>query len=271
MTADPIITVMTLNLWGGQQWLHRRDAVAAWVEQIRPDLLALQEVVRTPDHCQATWLADRTGMTAVFSPAHERTDFEFGNAVLTRLPITATRSTSLTAGAGARVGERRGAVTVEVQSGHGSVAFTSTHLAHLFDEGWLRQAQVLDLADFVQLGSHNDFPPIVCGDFNARPDSTEVRFVKGLHAIDGRSFHLFDAFEVANPNVSGFTWDNRNPNAALNQVPDQRIDYVFVGVRTNDGAGRVITAKIVCDQPHDGVWASDHFGVAVELACPPTA
>lgn len=109
-------------------------------------------------------------------------------------------------------------------------------------------------------------PPIVCGDFNARPESTEVRFIKGLHALDQRSFHLFDAFEVANPGQPGYTWSNANPFAAAEQVPDQRIDYIFVGVHAEDGAGRVLTAHVVCNEPRGGGWPSDHFGVAAELS-----
>jgi endonuclease/exonuclease/phosphatase family metal-dependent hydrolase len=150
------------------------------------------------------------------------------------------------------------------------VSVTSTHLSHLFDQGWVREQQVRQLADFVAAGS-GEFPPVVCGDFNARPASTEVRFIKGLHAFDGRSFHLFDAFEVAHPGELGFTWNNANPFAASNNTPDQRIDYVFVGVRTDDGAGTVLDAAVTCDAPRGDVYPTDHFGVVARLACPARA
>jgi endonuclease/exonuclease/phosphatase family metal-dependent hydrolase len=140
-------------------------------------------------------------------------------------------------------------------------------LSYRFDEGWVREAQVRQLADFVGTGS-GDFPPIVCGDFNARPESTEVLFIGGLHALDGHSFHLFDAFEVAHPGELGFTWNNTNPYTAQDPTPDQRIDYIFVGVRTADGAGKVLDAAVVCDATRRGVWPSDHFGVVAQLACP---
>lgn len=265
MSGGEDLTVMTLNLWGHQRWETRRHAVAAWVNELGPDLIALQEVVRTADHCQASWLAEHTGMTATFAAASHNSGGEFGNAVLSRLPVIADRFILLTDGGGSS--ERRGAVTVEVDGPHGRVVCTSTHLAHLFDEGWLRELQVRELAEFVRTDS-SDFPPIVCGDFNARPDSTEVRFIKGLHALDGVSCHLFDAFETAHPGAAGHTWVNGNPNAATNRIPDQRIDYIFVGVRSGNGAGQVIAAELVCDSPRHGVWPSDHLGVMARLSGP---
>jgi endonuclease/exonuclease/phosphatase family metal-dependent hydrolase len=123
----------------------------------------------------------------------------------------------------------------------------------------------VQLAEFVR-AAPGGYPPILCGDLNARPDAAEVRFLKGLASSGGRSFHLFDAFEVAHPGAPGHTWDNRNPYAAMNAVPDQRIDYVLVGVRRDDGAGRVLSCDVVCDQPRRGIWPSDHFGVCARLS-----
>ena len=147
------------------------------------------------------------------------------------------------------------------------MSVTSTHLSYQFDAGWVREAQVRQLADFVGTRS-GDFPPIVCGDFNACPESTEVLFMGGMHGLDGQSLHLFDAFEVAHPGELGFTWNNTNPYTAQDPTPDQRIDYIFVGAHTADGAGKVLDAAVVCDAPRRGVWPSDHFAVVAQLACP---
>ena len=37
-------------------------------------------------------------------------------------------------------------------------------------------------------------PQILCGDFNATPDSDEIRFLRGLHTLDGRRTHFQDAW-----------------------------------------------------------------------------
>jgi hypothetical protein len=48
----------------------------------------------------------------------------------------------------------------------------------------------------------------------------------------------------------------------------QLADFVGIGVRTADGAGKVLDAAVVCDATRRGVWPSDHFGVVAQLACP---
>lgn len=264
---DDVLTVLTLNIWGDHLWEERKHTLVDWFTEIRPDVVALQEATRSPKLCEATWLAEQTGMDAVYAVAYVRSGrSDFGNAVLSRWPIVDSRSLQLTL-AGASNIEPRGALTVDVRVRNRLVSVTSTHLSYRFDEGWVREAQVRQLADFVGTGS-GDFPPIVCGDFNARPESTEVLFIGGPHALDGHSFHLFDAFEVAHPGELGFTWNNTNPYTAQDPTPDQRIDYIFVGVRTADGAGKVLDAAVECDAPRRGVWPSDHFGVVAQLACP---
>jgi endonuclease/exonuclease/phosphatase family metal-dependent hydrolase len=47
----------------------------------------------------------------------------------------------------------------------------------------------------------------------------------------------------------------------------RRIDYVFTGSwHAHPKAHcQVRTARLAFDQPTDGVWASDHFGVLVDL------
>jgi hypothetical protein len=86
-----------------------------------------------------------------------------------------------------------------------------------------------------------------------------------------RSYH--DAWAVAGDGP-GHTWTADNPNAAtvIDQIVGQpghrrRIDYVVVGSwDAAPGAGcRIEAAALAFDQPTDGVWLSDHFGVVVDL------
>ena len=51
--------------------------------------------------------------------------------------------------------------------------------------------------------------------------------------------------------------------------PDRRIDYVFVGWRREGGAGRVESARVVCDRSLTGTFATDHFGVLADIAVGP--
>jgi endonuclease/exonuclease/phosphatase family metal-dependent hydrolase len=112
-------------------------------------------------------------------------------------------------------------------------------------------------------------PPILCGDFNAEPESDEIRFLKGFATIDGRTTFWQDAWDVAGDGGSGLTQDWRtHPIAASLNVHRKRIDYVFVGdpFRREGDAGRVLSASVVCNEPLTGVQASDHMGVFVEIS-----
>jgi endonuclease/exonuclease/phosphatase family metal-dependent hydrolase len=243
------LTVMTLNLWGHNKWRSRRWAVVDWINELQPDLVALQEVVvRRIGIRQASWIAKRTGMTATFGPAKPIRGGHFGNAVLSRLPVRGSRCRSLTdAWSG---NEPRAIVTVDVDA-HGRRVFcSSTHLSWQLDEGWIRQQQVRDIARVVG-AQPADALAIVCGDFNATPDSPEIGFMK--------SRDLTDTYAAANPGEQGHTWSNANPFAAEENLPDRRIDYIFVS------AGRVRSADVVCDQPRRGAWPTDHFGVVARV------
>lgn len=257
------LKVMTLNVWNTNAWFERRHAIAAWIDELCPDLVALQEIERTSHHCQAGWLAQQTGMAEVFGPARRGPGGEFGNAVLSRLAIGDVRTRALTDGGTG--GEPRCALSVDLLVPEGTVSLTVTHLAHRGDEGWLRERQVVELAEMLG-ASTGGFPPILCGDLNAGPHSTEVRFLKGLTSIAGRSFRLFDAFELVRAGEPGYTWDNRNPYTASHAGRDQRIDYILVGAHAANGAGKVLSADVVCDEPRGNAWPSDHFGVVAELS-----
>ncbi len=121
------------------------------------------------------------------------------------------------------------------------------------------------IAEAVAAGRPRTFPPVLCGDFNAVPDSDEVRMLTGRAAgpVDGLVFH--DAWEVAGDGGPGTTWSNANPYAALDLEPDRRIDYVFAGWPKAGGAGHVTSCRVVGTEPVDGVVPSDHYGVLAEL------
>lgn len=243
------LSVMTLNLWGHNEWRSRRWAVVDWINEIEPDLVALQEVVvRRTGMRQASWIARRTGMTATFGPTRPIRGGQFGNAVLSRLPVQGVRRHALTDASSGT--EPRAIVTVDVDAFGRRVSFSSTHLSWQFDEGPIREQQVRDIVRIT--GAH---PPgavtIVCGDFNAEPDSAEIGFMTGL---------LTDAFAAANPGKPGYTWSSTNPFAAAAYESTRRIDYLFVG------AGRVLSADVVCDEPRRNSWPTDHFGVAATVA-----
>jgi endonuclease/exonuclease/phosphatase family metal-dependent hydrolase len=258
---------MTLNIWNIlTDWPARRAEIVAWIDRLEPDLISLQEVIESADgQNQARWLAENAAGEYHVAYAGEKLWGDiglFGNAVLSRWPIDAEHSMAL---AGETVADDvRRSITHARTGGYDMFA---THLNWKFDDGITREAQVQEVATFID--EHADpassLPPILAGDFNAEPDATEIRFLSGTATLGGRSVYYQDAWRVAGGRGPGFTWDNRNPYAFSVREPDRRIDYVFVGWR-HDAKGRVETARVVCDRALTGTFASDHFGVLAEIA-----
>jgi endonuclease/exonuclease/phosphatase family metal-dependent hydrolase len=273
-----VLRVLTLNCWNIAPPFEARMAlIRRAVETLRPDVIGFQEIiVRQEGFDQAAVMLDGLGYEWAFGAAwrwndddggplphdHPRAD-AFGNVVASRWPI---RATAVEALPGAETGERRSLLAARIETPDGPLAVCSTHLNWKLDHGWVRERQVLAVAEMVR-GWADDagpLPPIVVGDFNAEPDSTEIRFLTGLATLAGRSAYFQDAWRVAGDGGPGCTWDNRNAYAALGFEPTRRIDYVFVGA-PREGRGMVERARVVLDEPEGDVFASDHFGVVADL------
>lgn len=264
-----VLTVMTLNIWNmSGPWRERRAEIVTWLRRLRPDLVCLQEVIDDgAGRNQARWLAEAAGEYHVAfggAPLPGGAG-AFGNAVLSRWPIEAEQTLDLHHEPRADDIQR-----VVLHARTNRIDVFSVHLNWRFDDGHVRERQVVELAGFV--GAQSDgtapMPPIVAGDFNADPDSNEIRYLCGLAAVDGRSAYFHEAWRLAGGAGPGWTWDNRNPCAAAEGEPDRRIDYVFSGWRPNQPAGRPEACRVVCDRALTGTFASDHLGLLATLADP---
>jgi len=265
------LSVLTLNLWHDRgPWPARAERIRAWIDRLAPDLIGFQEALRLPGFDQVAELLGARPYHYAFGAAspfwrsgEEARRGEFGNAVASRFPIASQEAIALP---DAGDGEARGAISVTVQAPSGSASITCTHLNWKLHHGWVREQQVVALCDFALRRRPKDgFPPILVGDFNAEPDSAEIRYVAGLQSIGGFSVCFLDAWRVAGGAGAGMTWSNANPWARAEREPDRRIDYVFAGLPRRDGLGQIVACRVVCDAEEAGVWPSDHFGVYAEL------
>jgi endonuclease/exonuclease/phosphatase family metal-dependent hydrolase len=270
--------VLTLNCWNvSEPFAARMALIRAGIAALQPDLIGLQEiVVRRDGFDQGARILDGLGYHCVYGAAfrwseagtvlpHDGDGDAFGNLIAARWPIGRSAVQPLP---GAEIGERRSAVAALVQTPEGSVPFITTHLNWKFHQGAVRERQVVALADFMHEWARGSaFPPIVVGDLNAEPDSTEVRFLGGLTSLDGRRTYLQDAWRVAGDGGPGFTWDNRNPFAAMAYEPNRRIDYILVGLAdpVRNGRGGIEAARLALHEPTDGVYPSDHFGLLADV------
>jgi endonuclease/exonuclease/phosphatase family metal-dependent hydrolase len=226
-------------------------------------VIALQEVWDTGGGGgQPKALAGALDYEYVFGAGFDDGDVSFGNAVLSRWPIAASETRELPTTP--TTDEFRVALKAEVDGPRGRFEVYTTHLNWRYDESHVRQAQVRALAEYVAESKGRTFPPIVCGDFNAEPDSDEIRMLTGRAAVPVSRLVFVDAWDVAGDGP-GFTWSNDNPFAARDLEADRRIDYVLVGWRKARGAGHVVDVRVEAIDPVDGVYPSDHYAVVAEL------
>src|SRR5262249_21939916 len=187
----------------------------------------------------------------------------FGNLTASVWPIVRSEVRRLPGGDGS---EPRTALAALLQTPGGLLPVVTTHLDWEFDLGWLRERQVVALDRFAREWARDaDRPPILLGDLNARPDSTEMRFLRGLTSLDGRSTYWQDAWEVGGDGGPGLTWDNRNRFASYAAEPDRRIDYVLVGSPDGLGRGRIAGAGLAFAEPGGDVVARDPLGGVAEV------
>jgi endonuclease/exonuclease/phosphatase family metal-dependent hydrolase len=257
----PSLRVLTLNLWNrSEPFAERMAAVRKGLTELQPDVVGLQEVILADDLDQATLVAEGFGYHKAFGAA----DRTLGNALLSRWPILHHETFALPRGG---TNEGRSLLYARVDSPHGKIPFFVTHLNWRLNEGHVRELQVREVTDRIaDLAPVHGFPPILMGDFNAEPESDEMRFLRGLTSLHGRSVYFADAFLNAGQAGQGRTFCRRNPFAAPLLEPDRRIDYVYVRGPDERGRGEPLEAEVCLDLPYDGVFASDHFGVLATVS-----
>ena len=294
--TEPRLRIVQLNVGSLLEpwWDQRRVEIVAWLRELDPDIACFQEVWETATSPNtAAWIADELGggrQLAFGGGSHDPSmgrdpTLVFGSAVLSRWPIDSSDVTLLPLGDGDAddfVGKAPWELLHVRTAG---LDVFSTHLAPAPTDGHHRRQQVLAIdervrsvradRDKVVFGQRRqEMPAILCGDFNAEPDSDEIRFLSGLATLDGRTTFWQDAWKIAGDGGPGYTQDWRdNPIAAFLNVHRKRIDYVFVGdpfLRAGS-AGRVLSARVVFDEPKTGIVASDHRGLCVDVVWPEKA
>ena len=123
--------------------------------------------------------------------------------------------------------------------------------------------------EFETLFKNNDVGnlTISTGDFNYYNLDSFDRSSKAYTDFINR-FHPVDTFRLMNPSISGFTYDKTINNYASKQDPPSRFDYIFAFPENRASNGNlakykveVLESKIMFNQPVNGKFLSDHFGL----------
>jgi endonuclease/exonuclease/phosphatase family metal-dependent hydrolase len=271
---------LTLNLWGENgPWQGRISLLLDSVGALEPDIIGLQEVReapgRVPNH--AGEIARRLGWNHVFAPSSAWGGGHEGLAIVSRFPIGAHEAQPLPHSIDT---EGRIILSARIDAGapYASPFWVhTTHLSYRETEGGKREDQVMFI-DKVIAAHANDNVQVVMGDFNAVPDSDEIRWMTGMTTLDGRRVAYQDAWARANvvgsggTDLAGVTWASANPYIIWMHWlrPDRRLDYIFTTPVRRDRRATVHAAWVVFDEPGETaagerVFVSDHFGVVADV------
>jgi endonuclease/exonuclease/phosphatase family metal-dependent hydrolase len=233
----------------GDDGRHDLPRLATVLAAADADVICLQEVdrhfgPRSENVDQALLLARALDMQLAWGPAIDepRPDGqprgEYGNALLSRLPILVSDVHRLPGG-----GEPRAALRTMIELDGGALWVTTTHLSRKSGD---RAAQVAALADLHTAPMETG---IVVGDFNTSPDAPELAGLRAKFA---------DAWELANERddrASWRFWQHDEGHTHPARSPHRRIDQAWVT------AGVAVTAAEVMD----GAGSSDHLPLVVDL------
>jgi endonuclease/exonuclease/phosphatase family metal-dependent hydrolase len=262
------VRVLTWNVWWRfGPWEARQPAILETLAQVDADIVCLQEVWETRDgESQPRQLAEALGFRHVAAAGLDLdlAPESLGNAVLARWPIRGARAFALPAPKG--LDELRVVLRADVDGPRGPLQVFCTHLNWRMDQSHVRQMQVAAVCEIIaSTRDERTYPPVLCGDFNAEPESAEIRQLTGLAAVPAEKLVFLDAWRVAGDGGPGWTWSRLNPFSANDPEPDRRIDYVFAGYPGDGGRGEIVSARVEGVVPVDGVQPSDHYAVCAEL------
>jgi len=224
----------------GSDGVYDMNRIVDWIVKANPDVISLNEIETFDSWSKnldqsvlyKNLVEQRTGKTwyKVFVNAHGTTS-GIGNVVLSRFPFIATGSELLAGG--------RAAVDATISVNGRTINFTSTHMDNLTESN--RITETRELMTWETTLAENR---IVCGDWNAWPNTTEISNMKGSYV---ETWSAAQALGTAIGN--GITHGSH------------QIDYIFLSKGASNLALKSVQIYHTADA--NGVTPSDHEPVLV--------
>jgi len=240
----------TLNLHQGfKRWEERRELIVGQLGELSPDILALNEI--SVPLQTGRWLQqvtrERLGFqyTLIQYTKTNEPSLDEAQGLLTRFPVIETGNLDY-------LSRSRIAQVTRLEIEGRQVDVYVTHLHHVREEEGLRQYQVQRLFQWIK--SRDDVSTsIVCGDFNANPDSPSIKLIPDFYRTVQTAPTFPTGLRVPGEPVTG---------PGVKRL-SRCYDYVWItGDLEMHEAGRCF------DQPDPDdptLWPSDHVGVWADL------
>lgn len=195
------------------------ERTAKVILEQNPDLVALQEVDRLADRTnkvdQVAELEKLTKMKCVYGKTLDRSNGEYGIAILSKFPVLQQKFTQLPRH---EKEEDRGLLQVLVQVDEKTqVVFACTHFCHIHENRRVKQAEKIN-----EVFAETDSIAIIAGDFNAEPESESIA------------------------KLNAFWTDATDKTPTFSSTnPKNKIDYIFYRPK---GALKVKETKVIEDK-----------------------
>jgi len=270
--ANGRIRVATLNLFGTRvDWDARRTVVRSGFANLRPDLVSLQEVIKTSDYDQAR---DVLGQDYHLLHHGVRLADGQGDSIASRWPVAAQDEVEVPMGNGTtELLSSTLVARIDVPQPVGPVMFVNHATAFELTREVDRERQAVVVAEYLEREvAARPSHIIVAGDLNARPDAASIRYWTGAQSLNGGSVCYRDAWATRHPSEPGHTFTTENALTATGEggewelEPGRRIDYILVRCNDHGPTLDVASCRRIFDRVVNGVWASDHFGVTADLS-----
>lgn len=250
-----MLKILTLNLNYYVEkhgpWPRRRELICQAIESAQPDILAFQAVRQKP---QAYDGQNQAAQLAALFPELQHIFFRpaletpggghKGSAIVSRLPMAAQDALELSLKPGLEDSDRRVVLHARFD--------LPGHTLHLFNGhfSWVPQQSVNNIQETLDYMAQFDGPALLVGDLNT-PDDSDL-----LERL--RAAGLTDAWARLRPGEAGRTFESSEPSI--------RIDYAWANTGLQP---RLHSIEIIANQrTANGIGASDHFGLLIELDLP---
>jgi endonuclease/exonuclease/phosphatase family metal-dependent hydrolase len=264
--------VLTFNLWAMHgDWPARREVIAAEMRRLDPDIAVFQESTVLPGYDQVT---DVLGDGYHVAHQQGRTADGVGASMACRWPLTRVRQHFLHVTPRVDPAEPWiGSVAladVEASTPYGRLLLAHFIPSWRFQLAYERELQSTATARLIEDAVTADRPDhvLLIGDFSTEPETSMLQFWCGRRSLEGRSVAYRDAWEAAHGPGGGVTFAAGNPLRAEEKIRHElgrRMDYVFVRMDEWGPTLAVDDCSLILNEPIDGVWASDHYGVTAVL------